>query len=113
MKRYFYYILPILFFLNSCSFNDIEFNSDKWKDWVETTSNATLRWDMRNDLIRKYELIGMSVDKVIDLLGEPDEGKTEKEYRYYLGMARRGIDTGSLVLKIENGKVIQFRVWHG
>ncbi len=97
----------------SCSTRyDTEFDSEKWKTWNESESTMTLRWDMRKDLIKKHKLIGLTASEVIELLGEP-ENKSDTEFRYYLGMARFGIDTGSLSLTIENGKVIDYKIWHG
>jgi hypothetical protein len=67
---------------------------------------------MTHDLIRKHKLKGLNVSEIIDLLGEPNR-RNKKELRYYLGMSRYGIDTGSLILTIENDKVIDFEIWHG
>ena len=97
----------------SCSNqSDIKFDSVQWKNWIETESTMSLRWDMRNDLIKQHELNGLSEFEIIELLGEP-ERKSEHEFRYYLGMARSGIDTGSLILTMKNGIVIDYRIWHG
>lgn len=93
-------------------FSRIEFDQEKWKDWQETETTACLRWDMTHDLIKKHELIGLSLNEIIDLLGEPDR-KIKNEIRYYLGMSRHGIDTGSLILTIENDKIIDYKIWHG
>jgi hypothetical protein len=89
-----------------------EFNSEIWKNWKETEVTACLRWDMTHDLTKHYELIGMSTEEVIELLGTPSN-KTSSSFHYYLGMARHGIDTGSLILELENGKVLNYRIWHG
>ncbi len=112
MKKEVCYIILIFLFVSSCSSSDIEFESEKWKNWVETETTASLRWDMRNDLLRKHELVGMSIIEIVDLLGEP-ENSSKNEFRYYLGMARSGIDTGSLILTIESGVVIKHAIWHG
>lgn len=90
----------------------IEFNHIKWKEWQETEAAPSLRWDMTNDLIKKHKLKGLSITEITDLLGEPDS-KNKTEFRYYLGMSRHGIDTGSLILIIENAKIIDYKVWHG
>ena len=113
MKNLIGTILYGLILISSCSHRTyIKFDSDKWKNWNETESTITLRWDMHKDLIKQHKLKGLSESEIIDLLGEP-ENKSENEFRYYLGMARQGIDTGSLILTIENGKVIDYRIWHG
>ena len=78
-------------------FNRTEFDSDKWKNWEMTEDEGTLRWDMVVDLQHDYELDGMTEEEIIKLLGEPGS-KSAVEWTYYLGMARRGIDTGTLSL---------------
>ena len=90
----------------------MDFDSEKWKNWVETESTLSLRWDMRKDLVKNHKLIGLTVPEIIDLLGEPEK-KSDSEFRYYLGMAKKGIDTGSLIITIEDGKVIEYRFRHG
>jgi hypothetical protein len=93
-------------------FSRVEFDQEKWKDWQETETTACLRWDMTHDLIKRHKLIGLTSNEIIALLGEPDS-KNKIELRYYLGMSRHGIDTGSLILTIENDKVIDCEIWHG
>ncbi len=92
--------------------NRIEFNSELWKNWEETETTASLRWDMTHSLTNNYKLIGMSTDQVFKLLGKPS-GQSNSELRYYLGMSRHSIDTGSLVLELKKGKVANYRIWHG
>lgn len=107
--------LPIYYVLSpdiANYFSRIEFDQEKWKDWQETETTACLRWDMTHDLIKKHELIGLSLNEIIDLLGEPDR-KFKNEISYYLGMTRHGIDTGSLILTIKNDKIIDYKMWHG
>ncbi len=69
-----------------------------------TEDEMTLRWDMVHDLDQEHELDGMTEEQIIKLLGHP-ESKSEIEWTYDLGMARSGIDTGTLSLTFENGKV--------
>jgi hypothetical protein len=85
-------------------FNRTDFDSDKWKNWEMTEDTMTLRWDMVDDLQDDYELDGMTEEELIKLLGEPGS-KSTFEWTYDLGMARRGIDTGTLSLTFENGIV--------
>ncbi|RJE74154.1 hypothetical protein BGP76_13250 [Reichenbachiella sp. MSK19-1] len=92
--------------------NRTEFNSELWKNWEDTEASASLRWDMTHSLTTNFELIGMSSEQVIELLGQPS-GRSNSELRYYLGMSRHWIDTGSLVLELEEGKVVNYRIWHG
>lgn len=115
MKGFFNYFTIAILLLNTYFYrHDIPFDSYKWKNWIETESKISSRWDMRNDLILNYDLIGMNNSEVINLLGEPREySKAKSEYSYFLGMARFGIDTGSLTLKFKNGKVSEVIVWRG
>ncbi len=93
-------------------FSRQEFNSEEWKNWNEEEKSLCLRWDMTHDLIKKHDLIGLSIEEIIDLIGDPDY-RNKKELSYYLGMSRHGIDTGSLILIIENDFVIDYKIWHG
>ena len=56
----------------------------------------------------------MSKSEIITLLGKPDEGfTTENTFRYYLGYSHTGINTGSLLIKFDNGVVSGISVWQG
>ncbi|MEP1034397.1 hypothetical protein [Ekhidna sp.] len=92
--------------------NRIEFDSGVWKNWEESEATMFLRWDMRHSLLDKHKLVGMSVSEVFELLGEPSR-RSSSEMSYYLGMARSGIETGSLNLTLENGIVTDYRIWQG
>ncbi len=89
-----------------------EFNAELWKNWEESEATASLRWDMVHDLSMQHQLIGMQTQQVIELLGNPS-GQSDSALRYYLGMSRHGIDTGSLILIIKENKVVEYRIWHG
>ncbi len=106
-------LLYIFIFGISCaSGQDVEFDSDKWKNWEETETTLSLRWDMKEDLIKKHKLIDLTQDEIVYLLGDPDQ-KTANSFQYYLGVARRGIDYGTLMIDFEKGKVIDFRIISG
>lgn len=90
-----------------------KFESEKWKNWTESETEWSLRWDMMNSLRNNYDLKGMSKSELLKLLGEPDS-KTENEFGYYLGNSKRGINTGRLTIKFDNNnKVTDFSVWDG
>ena len=90
-----------------------QFDSEKWKNWKETESELSMRWDMMNSLRNNHELKGKTKAEIIKLLGEP-ENQSNDNFRYYLGMAKHGIDTGSLIIKFDdNNLVTGFFVWHG
>lgn len=93
-------------------FSRTDFDSVKWKEWAESETEMTLRWDMMDDLEQDYKLKGMTEQQIIELLGEPDT-KSRNEWTYNLGMARRWIDTGTLSLIFENGRVKNYEVRTG
>ena len=87
-----------------------DFDPEKWKNWKESETNWSLRWDMMNSLRNNHQLEGKSKEDIIEMLGEPDS-KKEGEFTYFLGMAGHGIDVGNLILKFgKNGKVVQVTV---
>ena len=106
--------IGILFFGPYISdyFERTEFNSYKWKHWVQTTEEPSLRWHMIHDLESKNEFKGMTINNLKELLGEP-ENETETEVSYFLGMYQHDIDTATLVFELKSGKVIHFYVRHG
>lgn len=90
-----------------------EFNSQQWKSWKESETELRLRWDMMDDLAKRYALVGMHRRDIIELLGAPgnDDGKS---ISYYLGPTYHGINTGSLTLRFnEQGVVTAFDVHDG
>jgi len=90
-----------------------QFDSEKWKNWTESEEELSLRWDMMNSLRNNHELDGKTKTEIINLLGKPDS-ETNSDFRYYLGMSKRGINTGSLTIMFsKKGKVIDFSVWQG
>ncbi|MBD0825523.1 hypothetical protein [Aestuariibaculum marinum] len=90
-----------------------QFDSEKWKNWTESEAEWSLRWDMMNSLRNSHELKGKSKTEIIELLGKPDS-ETNSDFRYYLGMSKHGINTGSLTISFnENGIATDFSVWQG
>ena len=92
--------------------NRTPFDSKQWVEWNDDIGDTSLRWHMVKDLTKKYELVGMTVNEIKDLLGEPTtEYKTHLDYN--LGMSGHGIDYGVLSLTVDNGIVIEYKIWHG
>ena len=73
--------------------------------------DRSLRWDMVRSLRRKHDLLGMTKSQITELLGMPD-GMTDETFSYYLGMARKGINTGHLRLTFgDDQAVTDVLVW--
>lgn len=115
-----YKILIALFILISLSFfltgkiSGQEFNSKKWKySNLNTEENWNLRWNMMNSLRNNYELKGKTKSEIIGLLGKPDN-EFRNEISYYLGYTGFGINTGTLVIFLnEKGFVTKISVLQG
>ena len=66
---------------------------------------------MVDDLQRNYGLLGMSQSQVFDLLGPPDT-VANSVHTYYLGMTRRGINTGTLSITFGDDQTVSgVNVW--
>lgn len=82
------------------------FTSAKWM------SAPAERGKMVDDLLRRYELIGMAEEEVTALLGSDGKRVTEASpyWSYYLGMERGwiSIDTEWLVLQFTDGRVSSY-----
>ncbi|MBQ0910044.1 hypothetical protein KBJ98_15130 [Flavobacterium sp. F-328] len=92
-----------------------KFDSNKWKTTkLDNEHDMSLRWDMMNSLRNNHKLVGMSKNEIIKLLGKPDSSfSTPKTFRYFLGYAHFGIDTGSLIIEFENETVENYLVTRG
>lgn len=92
-----------------------KFESQKWRTTnMNSEENWSLRWDMMNDLRNDYQLIGMSKNEIIKLLGEPDnKSESYSKFRYSLGYAHFGVDTGTLIIEFEKDSVKKYLVTRG
>ncbi len=92
-----------------------KFDSNKWKTTkLDNENDWSIRWDMMNSLRNNHKLVGMSKNQIVKLLGKPDSSfSTPKSFRYYLGYAHFGIDTGSLIIEFENETVENYLVTRG
>ena len=106
--KYKIFLASSALFLFSCGkISHEKFDSNKWKNSnLNSEENASLRWDMMNDLRNKHELIGKSKTEIYKLLGNPDF-ELKNEMSYYLGYSRQGINTGNLTLILD--KIIMFK----
>lgn len=81
------------------------FSTSKW------LGNPEERTAIVDDLLEKYELVGMSEENVLSLLGEPDNDygyfNADNRYVYYMGAERGlfGIDSEWLILDFMDGVV--------
>ena len=78
-----------------------DFTSEKWLKYPEE------RYHMIEDLKENHGIIGLSYDKIIPLLGEPNI-KNERAYTYYCS---KGNFSGkwNLEISIENGEIIDIK----
>lgn len=97
--------LAILTIFLSCGhIGGTNFDSNKWKNFnLNEEENWNLRWNMINDLRNNYSLIGKNKTDIINLLGESNSESSESnKMYYYLGYTGHGINTGSLILLLDN-----------
>ena len=94
--------------------NRIPFDALKWQNEELVNSTNPIRVRMVDDLLKKYNLIGMPKDKINNLLGTPLKTGyfSNYDYVYWLGPERGivAIDSEFLVIKFENEKVIEARI---
>ena len=91
------------------------FEPGVWSDTIAAHSPRAPRGCMVDDLLRRYELPGMTRATVIQLLGEPERTTYFREYDlvYYLGPERSslGIDSEWLLLRLDrSGRVSEHRI---
>ena len=83
-----------------------KFDSEKWKySNLNTEENWDLRWSMMNSLRNNYELKGKRETEIIKLLGKPDN-KINNELSYSLGYTGFGINTGTLIIYLNENRVV-------
>ena len=104
--------LIILFLLIVGCSNQKKFDSIEWKNWVESETTLNTRWLMHKDLLKRYDLKGVSRDSILNLLGKPNS-ETNSKYYYQLGISGRGINTGTMTITFENDAVVDIKVNDG
>ncbi len=115
MKPFHLKLIIIGFLLNSCGQIPYErFDSNKWqKTDLNLGENSQMRWNMMNDLRKKFKLVGMMKPEIDNLLGKPD-GEGDYEYYYSLGMTGTGINIGKLTILFDKtNKVKEIKVTQG
>jgi outer membrane protein assembly factor BamE (lipoprotein component of BamABCDE complex) len=96
----------------------ILFDKEAWKESKAIEKQRTVRSQMIDDLLQKYQFKSMTKEEIIDLLGKPiipQDRYTKEEWDmlYLLGLERYGawsLDDEFLAFKFdEDGKVSHFR----
>lgn len=85
------------------------FDSNKWKEWVESEEDFNLRWQMTGSLTFKHKLKGMNKAEVKSLLGEPTTENFDN-WSYNLGPSGSGINYGSLIIEFKETEVTKYKV---
>ncbi|MFB9324553.1 hypothetical protein ACFFSY_01190 [Paenibacillus aurantiacus] len=101
-------VLALLVLLVLCSCRN-QFDQTAWFDEPDQRSG------MVEDLIHTYELIGMTENGIIQLLGKPEHKQDEpaRQFVYYLGRAGLGVDDRLLRLDFNaNGEVEHHEITH-
>lgn len=85
------------------------FSTGSWQKYPEK------RVDMVDDLLSKYELVGMTQEEVISLLGKSTDTeyfKTENNMVYYLGPERGliSIDSEWLVMEMQDNHISKVNI---
>jgi hypothetical protein len=85
--------------------------------WRNSTTPASVRLRMADDLVNSQKLVGLTRQEVVALLGEPPKTEYFKEFDlvYYLGPERgfMSIDSEWLVLKLGiEGRVKRATIAH-
>lgn len=105
IKYPFFLIITTLLF--SCGkITHEKFDSNKWKEEINTEENWTLRWKMMNDLRNNYKLKAKTKNEIISLLGNPD-GKFQNVFQYSLGYTGKGINTGTLYIYFDSQNKVE------
>ena len=92
--------------------NQTPFDSKKWQ--AKSVDQNTIKQKMVNDLLSKYQLIGMTKPDINKLLGIPQQTGYFKDYDYvyWLGPERSafGIDSEWLGIKFEKDVVTKAEI---
>lgn len=93
-------------------FEPIPFNSSTWIASEPEFSLDSLRLRMIDDLLATHELVGMPRNKIVSLIGEPDDTEYFVEYEmvYYLGQERHplGMDSEWLAIDLDANSTATF-----
>lgn len=105
----------ILLFVVPYTYNSIfstKFSSEEWKAEIYSESEWSKKWEMCKDLLKEYELAGMTSKEIINLLGQPNT-MTHNSISYNLGPTGKGINYGTLTLVLDEDIVKEIKVTQG
>ena len=112
MKKVIFAILTIIVlgfvWMNHSKYKQ-SFDSNKWKEWVESEEDFNLRWQMTGSLTFKHKLKGMNKEEIKTLLGEPTTERFNN-WSYNLGPSGSGINYGSFLIEFKENEVTQYKV---
>ncbi|MFZ3301173.1 MAG: hypothetical protein WA152_00480 [Microgenomates group bacterium] len=92
------------------------FDSEVWKREPMVSGNISkkTRSSMVDNLLDKYDLVGMDKGEIDSLLGKPEDANYFKEYDYVYYLGREGgfanIDSQWLVIKFKDDFVSEVKV---
>ena len=96
----------------------ISFESQRWINARWDGSDNNIRYKMHKDLIKKYKLIGMAKNEIIELLGSPQvqiQPFSSKNLEFYYAIGKSpeydGMDAW-LVLKCKDNKVVKYQIMY-
>lgn len=81
------------------------FDPQLWRTCERHSDRYAMHWD----LLKRYKVIGMKKQQLIELLGKPD-GESETELSWDLGQYF-GADDSAIDFKLKDGKVVDVTVW--
>lgn len=113
MKKLLYLLIPIII-ISTCYYNkhkdDIPFESNKWKNWVEQEHNFNMRKNMIHSLESNHDLVGMSKQEIIDLLGD-DSSSYNENFHYFIGYGM-GISTSHMDIIFDTNDIVTAVSYH-
>ena len=106
MKRMLALLVACTLLLCGCQ-RDMTFTPEKWRDDPDN------RVRMVDDLLDRYDLVGMSENEIHFLLGKPTDTsyfKRENRLVYYMGFEEYNIDASWLLVDFVDGAVSEYMV---
>ncbi len=106
MKRFLALLIACALLLCGCQ-RDMTFSPEKWREDPDN------RVRMVENLLDRYDLVGMTENEVHVLLGKPSDTsyfKRENRLVYYMGFEKYNIDASWLLIDFVDGVVSEYFV---